>query len=100
MEKPGLSPELLRIARTMLSVLYTVALAVCMNEQAMAALGLAKYQALWTAIAAVLAGKELFPRTGDVSPSKHVLEVERAASMRPPPVVLVNTTEPPPSAEQ
>lgn len=89
--KPGLSPEMLRLARTALSLMWVVALAICMNEQAMAALGLAKYQAVWTAISAVLAGKELLPRLGDVSPSKHVLEVERA-SLRPP------SMPPPPDA--
>jgi len=87
--KPGLSPEMLKMARTALSLVWVAALAVCMNEQAMAALGLAKYQAVWTAIAAVLAGKELLPRTGDVSSSKLQLEIERATT-RPP-------SNPPPS---
>ena len=88
--KPGLSPELLRIARTALSILWVVALAVGANEAAMQAIGLAKYQAVWNVVFGVLAGKELLPRMGDVSPNKLQLEIERATS-RPP-------SNPPPSA--
>jgi len=88
--KPGLSPEMLRMARTALSLLWVVCLAVGSNEAAMNALGLARYQAVWNVVFGVLAGKELLPRMGDVSPAKLQLEVERATS-RPP-------SNPPPSA--
>ena len=92
MDKPGLSPDLLRIARTTLSIVWVVALAIGANEAAMTALGLAKWQAVWNVVFGVLAGKELLPRLGDVSPAKHQLEVERATS-RPP------SMQPPPAAE-
>lgn len=98
--KPGLSPEMLRIVRTSLSLLYVVGLAIVLDKDALTALHLDQYAAVLRVVFAALAGKELFPRTGDVSPTKLQLEVERAASMRPPPIVLVNTTEPPPSASE
>ena len=83
--KPGLSPEMLRFARTALGTLFAIALAVIANDKAMTAMGLHDYRELLGTIVALLAGKELLPRTGDVSPSKLQLEIERATSMRPPP---------------
>lgn len=91
--KPGLSPEMLRIARTALGTLAVIALAVIANDKAMTALGLLDYRELLNTIVALLAGKELLPRMGDVSPVKLQLEIERATS-RPP------SSMPPPAASE
>jgi hypothetical protein len=82
---------MLRIARTALGALAVIALAVIANDKAMTALGLLDYRELLNTIVALLAGKELLPRLGDVSPTKLQLEVERATS-RPP------STPPPPDS--
>jgi hypothetical protein len=92
--KPGLSPEMLKMARTALGMLAACALLVIGNDKAMTALGLLEYRGLLGQIVALLAGKELLPRLGDVSPSKHELEVVKAATLRPPPIII-NSNEPP-----
>jgi hypothetical protein len=81
--KPGLSPEMLKMARTSLALVWVIALAVIANDKAMTALGLLDYRELLSTIFGLLAGKEVLPRLGDVSPTKLQLEVERATS-RPP----------------
>lgn len=91
--KPGLSPEMLRLARNALALVWVIALAVIANDKAMHALGLFEYRDLLSTIFGLLAGKEILPRMGDVSPTKLQLEVERATS-RPP------SLSPPPAAEQ
>lgn len=91
MDKPGLSPEMLRLARNALSIAWVIALAVIANDKAMTAMGLLDYRELLSTIFGLLAGKELLPRLGDVSPTKLQLEVARATS-RPP--------SQPPAAEQ
>ena len=90
--KPGLSPEMLKMVRTALSTLWIVALAVVLDKDAVSALHLDQYATVLRVVFGVLAGKELLPRTGDASPSKLQLEVERATS-RPP-------SSPPPAAGQ
>jgi len=91
MDKPGLSPEMLRIARNALAFVWVIALAVIANDKAMTALGLLDYRELLSTIFGLLAGKEVLPRLGDVSPTKLQLEVERATT-RPP-------SQQPPAAE-
>lgn len=92
--KPGLSPEMLKMARTALAMLWTAAVAVVANDAACEALGLTKYRVALSVIFSAFAGKELFPRLGDVSTTKLQLEVERATS-RPP-----SMQPPPPAAGQ